>query len=333
MNARICIVVPCYNEEEVLEQSAERLCEILHRMVEREKIDENSYILLVDDGSRDATWSVIEKLHSAKGEIQAIRLSRNEGHQRALLSGLLHADADAVVSIDADLQDDVDAIEWMVDAWRNGSEVVYGVRCDRSADSPFKRWTAESYYRILRLMGVETVFNHADFRLLGRRPIEALREYPERNLFLRAMVPLLGFQSSIVEYTRGKRLAGESKYPLPKMLALAWQGITSFSATPLRTITLIGFAVSLVSVALALWAFWKALFTESVVPGWASIIVPLSLLGGVNLFCMGIVGEYMAKIYLEVKGRPRYVIAQSLEHAATEKSSPAQQTYKATATS
>lgn len=306
---RLTIVIPCYNEEAVLPETVKRLDELLGRLVADGRIDADSHALLVDDGSRDRTWALIEDYAAAgDGRIRGIKLSRNRGHQYALLAGLFHADGDAVISVDADLQDDLEAIVQMVDAHRAGMDVVYGVRRRRTTDTYFKRASAEAYYRLLAWMGVEIVFNHADYRLLSRRAIDALRGYGESNFFLRGIVPQLGFPSATVYYDRAERFAGESKYPLGKMLAFAWQGITSFSAAPLRMITGLGLLISLASFAISAWALWVKLFSDHAVPGWASTVVPLYLLGGVQLLCIGIIGEYLAKIYLETKQRPRYFI-------------------------
>jgi polyisoprenyl-phosphate glycosyltransferase len=304
----LSIVVPCYNEEEVLPHTARRLVELLQRLESLGKIDSGSTIYFVDDGSRDSTWQIIENLAGEEQRVHGVKLSRNRGHQIALIAGLQAAGGDAVVSIDADLQDDVDVIEAMVDRYREGYEVVYGVRDNRDADSFLKRLTAQSYYTLLRLMGVDIVFNHADYRLLSRRALRCLESYREVNLFLRGIMPLLGFRSTEVAYTRVERFAGESKYSLRKMLALALDGVTSFSAFPLRMITMIGLVVFALSSAMGLWALWAHLFGVATVPGWTSTVVPVYLLGGVQLLCIGIIGEYLSKIYLEVKQRPRYFI-------------------------
>lgn len=305
---RLSIVVPCYNEEAVLPETVKRLAELLERLSSQGRIDADSHALLVDDGSKDRTWALIEECSAQSKWIRGIKLSRNRGHQNALLAGLFHADGDAMVSVDADLQDDLEAIAQMVDAHLAGMDVVYGVRRRRETDTLFKRATAEGYYRLLARMGVEIVFNHADYRLLSRRAVSALREYGESNFFLRGIIPQLGFPSATVYYDRAERFAGESKYPLSKMLAFAWQGITSFSAAPLRMITGLGLLISLGSFAISAWALWVKLFSDHAVPGWASTVVPIYLLGGVQLLCVGIIGEYLAKIYLETKQRPRYFI-------------------------
>jgi glycosyltransferase involved in cell wall biosynthesis len=305
---KLVIVVPCYNEEAVLPETAGRLMRLLADLIARGKVGPDSRISFVDDGSRDRTWSLIEDAAGASPLVTGLKLSRNRGHQAALMAGLMNADADAVISIDADLQDDLAAIEAMVDAHVQGADVVYGVRRRRDADTFAKRFTAETYYRLLGLLGVEVVFNHADYRLLSRRVLAALAGYGESNLFLRGIIPQLGFPSAIVHYDRAERFAGKSKYPLRRMLSFAWQGITSFSAAPLRLITTIGVLVSAGSFGVAAWALWLRLFTSDAVPGWTSTVVPMYFLGGVQLLCIGIIGEYLAKIYVEVKRRPAYFV-------------------------
>jgi len=307
---KLAIVVPCYNEEAVLPETARRLTALIGDLIARGKIGADSRICFVDDGSRDRTWALIEAAAQASPLVTGLKLSRNRGHQAALMAGLMNVDADAVISVDADLQDDLAAIEAMVDAHAGGADVVYGVRRRRDADSFLKRTSAETYYRLLNALGVEVVFNHADYRLLSRRVLAALANYRESNLFLRGIIPQLGFPSAIVTYDRAERFAGESKYPLRKMLSFAWQGVTSFSAAPLRLITAIGVAVSAGSFGVAAWALWLRLFTSDAVPGWTSTVVPMYFLGGVQLLCIGIIGEYLAKIYLEVKRRPAYFVEQ-----------------------
>jgi glycosyltransferase involved in cell wall biosynthesis len=312
MTTHLSIVTPCFNEEAVLPETVRRLGSLLDRLTADGKIDrENSGVYFVDDGSSDRTWELIEQASARDPRMHGVKLSRNCGHQIALLAGLQAAPGDAVISIDADLQDDVDAIEAMLDRFAGGDDIVYGVRNDRRSDSHFKRYTAVGYYKLLDWMGVEVVFNHADYRLLSRRVIECLQRYQEANLFLRGIVPTLGFRSSTVEYRRAERFAGESKYPLGKMLSLAFEGITSFSAFPLHLITLIGFGVFVISAALGTWALWARLFGDSF-PGWASTVVPMYFLGGVQLLCIGVIGEYLSKIYLEVKARPRYFVEKVL---------------------
>lgn len=308
---RLAIVVPCYNEEAVLPETARRLALLLDALRCEGEIAADSGVYFVDDGSSDRSWELIEAFARADAALHGIKLSRNCGHQNALLAGLLQAPGDVLVSIDADLQDDPQAIRAMLAAHRDGAEVVYGVRRSRRADSWFKRATAEGYYRLLGALGVDVVFNHADYRLLSRRCVQALSAYGETNLFLRGIVPRLGFRQAVVGYDRCERFAGRSKYPLARMLALAWQGVTSFSAAPLRAITLLGLLVSMASFAGALWVLWARLVDGHTLPGWASIGLPVFFLGGVQLLSLGVIGEYIAKIYLETKGRPRYVVEKS----------------------
>jgi glycosyltransferase involved in cell wall biosynthesis len=304
----IGLVIPCYNEEEVLGETSRRLLELLAQMRADGLISEDSSIFYIDDGSRDRTWALIQELSAQNPSICGIKLSRNRGHQNALIAGLMVAPGDALISVDADLQDDLDVIPKMVQALRNGDDIVYGVRKKRTTDTFFKRFTAEGYYKLLAAMGVQIIFNHADYRLMSRRALESLREYKEVNLFLRGLMPLLGYRTSTVEYDRAERFAGESKYPIGKMLSLAWQGVTSFSTYPLRLITGIGTLISLVSLSLASWALITRLFTDEALPGWASTVIPMYFLGGVQLLSLGVIGEYVAKIYNETKGRPRFHI-------------------------
>jgi len=299
-------VVPCYNEQEVLHETATRLCGILDRMKSAGHLATGSSVYFVDDGSRDATWAVIDELSAARSDCCGVKLSRNRGHQNALLCGLMSIDGDALISLDADLQDDLDIIPAMIEAFVSGNEIVYAVRRKRETDSFFKRWSAESYYRLLATMGVQIIFNHADYRLMGRRPLEALRQYQETHLFLRGMIPQLGFRASLVEFDRAERFAGESKYPLRKMFGLAWRGVTSFTAAPLRAITGLGALVSIGSVGMGLWALFLRLFTDVALPGWASTVIPMYFLGGLQLLSLGVIGEYLAKVYEAGKQRPRY---------------------------
>jgi polyisoprenyl-phosphate glycosyltransferase len=305
---RVAIVVPCYNEQEVLPETARRLVELIELHITQGKADTNSSIYFVDDGSRDRTWVLIEDWARANQHVRGIKLSHNRGHQNALLAGVMRADGDVVISVDADLQDDLAAIGDMLDAHAQGNDVVYGVRSLRDTDSAFKRITATGYYRLLKLMGVELVLNHADYRLLARCVVEALRQYDERNLFLRGLIPTLGFRSTIVNYERHERFAGQSKYPLSKMLVLAWEGVSSFTPMPLHIITGLGVLVSVISALLGLWAVAARLLTDVTVPGWASTVVPIYFLGGLQLLGIGVLGEYLSKIYTEVKKRPRYII-------------------------
>jgi len=303
------IVVPCYNEEEVLPETSRRLAEKLSALTEAGTISAESRILFVDDGSRDKTWKMIGQLVEADERFCGVKLSRNRGHQNALLAGLMTAKefADMIVSMDADLQDDINAVDEMIEHYYNGSDIVYGVRSARDTDTAFKRSTAGIFYKLMNFLGAETVDNHADYRLMSRRAVEALSQYKEVNLFLRGIVPLVGYKSSSVFYRRSERFAGESKYPLKKMLSFAMDGVTSFSVKPLRFITLLGFIILALSL-LALLYTLIAKICGFTVPGWASISGSLWLLGGIQLLCLGVIGEYIGKIYSEVKERPRYFI-------------------------
>jgi len=309
----LSLVVPCYNESEVFEETCSRLLRLLSKLIDSQKINSQSSIYFVDDGSRDATWDLIVAAANHDARIKGIKLSRNRGHQNALLAGLTTVEGDAIVSIDADLQDDITVIETMVDLFAEGNDVVYGVRKSRHSDTFFKRNTAVLYYRIIKIMGVDIVFNHADYRLLSRRAIEALKEYGEVNLFLRGIVPSLGFQSTIVEYDRTERFAGESKYPLSKMIALAIDGVTSFSSIPLRMIALLGMMVFVGSLFMSAWVLFIRIFSDQAIPGWASSVLPMYFLGGVQLLSLGVLGEYVAKIYMETKKRPRFIIEKTID--------------------
>lgn len=306
---KLYLAIPCYNEEEVLLDSAEKLFNKYRQLIKAGRISKDSRIVFIDDGSSDKTWSIIQGLHEKIPMFSGIKLSCNRGHQNALLSGLITLKdyADAVISIDADLQDDIDAIDKMLDKYEQGADVVYGVRSSRETDTKFKRFTAEAYYKILNKLGAKTIFNHADFRLMSKRALNIFAEYKEVNIFLRGMVPMIGFKSDIVEYERKERLAGESKYPLKKMLALAWEGITSLSVKPIRIITVIGLISVLISIIMLL-VFLIQWICGVTVAGWTSIIFSIWLLGGLQIFAIGIVGEYIGKIYLETKHRPRFVI-------------------------
>jgi glycosyltransferase involved in cell wall biosynthesis len=304
----LSVVVPCFNEQEVLPETIRRLSIVLDGLAASGRISPDSRMYFVDDGSRDGTWALIEAGARENHWVKGLKLSRNRGHQFALLAGLMHVPGDAVISVDADLQDDLDAIGRMIDEYRGGAEVVYGVRAHRDTDTWSKRFTAEAYYKLLDRLGVDAVFNHADYRLLGRRALDALAQFPEANVFLRGLIPQLGFRQATVHYDRSERFAGESKYPLGKMLALAWDGVTSFSAAPLRMITVLGFVVATFSLGITGWAVVVRLLGTSAVPGWASTVVPIYFLGGVQLLAIGVIGEYLAKIYTETKRRPRYFI-------------------------
>jgi glycosyltransferase involved in cell wall biosynthesis len=311
----LAIVIPCYNEEEVLPETRRRVSGLLDRLVEAGKISGDSAIYFVDDGSRDRTWGLIEEFASEDPHVVGIKLSRNRGHQNALLAGLFSAEGDAIVSLDADLQDDIGAIGEMVDRYLGGVEIVYGVRRTRDTDSPFKRTTAALFYRLIAALGAESIRNHADYRLMSRRAVENLKQYREVNLYLRGIVPLLGFRSEIVHYDRSLRFAGESKYPLRKMIALALDAITSFSLVPLRLITFIGLAVFVGTMLVSAWALWARFFSGSAIPGWTSVVLPIYFLGGIQIFCIGMLGEYLGKTYAEVKGRPRFVVERTVGFA------------------
>jgi polyisoprenyl-phosphate glycosyltransferase len=302
------IVVPCYNEESLLDEASSQFNTLLKRLILSGKVSGESRIVFVDDGSQDQTWAIIEKLAASGTLMTGIKLSKNRGHQNAVLAGIMSVSGDAVITIDADLQDDINVIEKMVDEYISGSDIVYGVRADRSTDTPFKRNSAILFYKMLSLFGVEMIFNHADFRLMSRRAIEALREYREVNLYLRGIVPLIGFRCTTVEYARKERFAGNSKYPLTKMIKLAIEGVTSFSVVPLQIITMLGFTVFAGSIALLGWVLAVRLFTGDAVPGWASTVLPIYFLGGIQILCLGVIGSYLGKIYIEVKSRPRYFI-------------------------
>lgn len=303
------LVIPCYNEEAVIEHTVEELTPILEDLRQKAKIAFESRILLVDDGSRDATWEKIEALHQVNPFVCGLKLAHNRGHQNALMAGLMEARryCDCAVSMDADLQDDIHALEEFIDKFNEGTDIVYGVRNKRDSDTFFKRTTALGFYKVMRLLGVETVYNHADYRLMSRRALDALSEYKEVNLFLRGIVPLIGYSTDYVYYDRSERYAGESKYPLRKMLSFAMDGITSFSVRPLRMISVAGILIGCLSVLGLLYALISKLCGVAV-SGWTAIVCSIWLLGGIQLFCTGVVGEYIGKIYSEVKARPRYRI-------------------------
>jgi polyisoprenyl-phosphate glycosyltransferase len=308
-------VVPCYNEEEFLEETTKRLTLVLEDMIKGDAISEESRVLFVDDGSKDKTWFLIEELHGKNHFIEGLKLSRNAGHQNALLAGLNYAKekADCVVSIDADLQDDVNAIKEFIEKFHEGYEVVYGVRSKRKTDTFFKRFTAESFYKLMKKLGVDLVYNHADYRLLSKRALNELCQFKESNVFLRGLIPLLGFKNTQVFYERHERFAGESKYPLKKMLAFALNGITSFSIKPLRLITGIGITIALLSIVFAVYAIISKLMGQTVT-GWTSLMVSLWFIGGVQLISIGLIGEYVGKIYKETKNRPLYIVEKGTEN-------------------
>lgn len=305
------IVVPCYNEEEVLPETSRRLRAKLEGLMAAGKISERSRVLFVNDGSRDRTWELITRLHGECPLFCGADLSRNRGHQNALLAGLMTAKerCDMAISMDADLQDDIDAVDAMVEQYYAGCDVVYGVRSSRKKDTFFKRFTAEGFYHVMNALGADIVFNHADYRLISTRVLESFADYREVNIFLRGMVPLVGFKSEVVTYERHERLAGESHYPLSKMLALAFDGITSLSNKPIRLITGSGIFVSLISFIGVIWAIVCAAMGSSVA-GWASIVCIVCFMSGVQLVCLGVIGEYIGKIYMETKARPRYIISE-----------------------
>ncbi len=308
------IVVPCYNEEEVLPETAKRLKAKMEKLIETEKISPKSRVLFVNDGSKDKTWQLIEELHAECPIFSGVDLSRNRGHQNALLAGLMTAKdrADVSISMDADLQDDIEAVDAMLDKYYEGCDVVYGVRSKRKKDTFFKRVTAEGFYKVMKFMGADTVFNHADYRLMSRRALEGLESFGEVNLFLRGIVPMIGYKSDIVYYEREERFAGESKYPLKKMLAFAWEGITSLSSKPIKLITTIGFFIFLVSIAMIAYSVirWAIGATVS---GWTSVVCSVWAIGGLIMISLGIIGEYIGKTYLETKSRPKFIIRTVLD--------------------
>lgn len=316
MNNILYIVIPCYNEEEVLPETAKRLKVKMNSLIEKRKISPESRVVMVNDGSKDKTWPIISALHEEDPLFSGINLSRNRGHQNALLAGLMTVKdlADAAISMDADLQDDINAIDEMVDKFLDGCDIVYGVRSKRTTDSFFKRFTAESFYRLMNAMGANTVFNHADYRLMSKRALEGLAQFKEVNLFLRGIVPMIGYRTDTVTYERSERFAGESKYPLKKMVAFAMEGITSLSVKPIRLITGLGFVVFMVSIIMLIYIFVRFCMGATVA-GWASVAVSVWAIGGLMLLSIGVVGEYIGKIYLESKARPRFIIEQFLNES------------------
>lgn len=315
MEPTIYFVIPCYNEEAVLPETTHRLTQKLEAMRDKALIGENSRILLVDDGSKDKTWELISQYNRENPWIEGVKLAHNRGHQNALLCGLMTAmeQCDAAISMDADLQDDIDALDQFVQKFREGCDVVYGVRNKRETDTWFKRTTAEGFYKAMKLLGVDVVFNHADYRLMSKRALEGLSEYREVNLFLRGIVPLIGYRSDYVYYDRHERFAGESKYPLKKMISFALDGITSFSVKPLKLISNLGVLISVLSVFGLLYAL-ISYFAGVAVSGWTAIVCSIWLLGGLQMLCLGVVGGYIGKIYSEVKARPRYRVETYLEN-------------------
>lgn len=312
---RLMIVVPCYNEEEILPYSTEKLTEVIKNLIKKSKIASNSGILFVNDGSKDKTWEIIQNEYVRNPYVYGLGLAGNVGHQNALFAGLQTAAeiCDFSISIDADLQDDIEVIEQMVDEYLSGADIVYGVRSERKTDTFFKRFTAQSFYRIMEMMGVKTVYNHADFRLMSARAMKQLGQYKERNLFLRGMVPLIGYKTATVTYARKERLAGESKYPLKKMLSFAWDGITSFSIKPISMIMAFGGVIVACSVIAFIYTL-VSYFMGHVSPGWSSLMISIWFLGGVQLLFIGVVGQYVGKTYIESKECPRYNVEKFLNH-------------------
>lgn len=319
MSSTLYIVIPCYKEQEVLHETARRLKDKIESLISGGKISPESHVLFVNDGSTDQTWPIICELHKADPLFSGVDLSRNRGHQNALLAGLMTAKdrADMVISMDADLQDDINAVDAMVDKFYAGCDIVYGVRSSRKKDTFFKKFTAEGFYRVMNFLGADTVFNHADYRLMSKRALEGLAQFREVNLFLRGIVPMIGYQTGMVEYERGERFAGESKYPLKKMLAFAAEGITSLSTKPLQYITGLGFLIFAISI-LMLIHFIVQWAIGNTVAGWASVICSVWAIGGLILLSLGVIGEYIGKIYLETKDRPRFIIREILDDKNSE---------------
>ena len=312
-NSILYIVVPCYNEEAVLNETTKRLKIKLEYLIDKDIISKKSKVMYVNDGSKDNTWNMIKEIESKEKLFTGISLSRNKGHQNALVAGLLTAKeyADVVISMDADLQDDIDAIDEMIRKYYNGCEIVYGVRSSRKKDSFFKKTTAEGFYKFMKLMGVDVVYNHADYRLTSKKILDNFKNFNEVNLFLRGIFPLIGYKSDIVYYERNERFAGESKYPLKKMLNFAWDGITSFSVKPLRIICSIGFIILFISIAIMIYSLIRKL-TGNTVDGWTFLSISIWFIGGIQMISLGIIGEYIGKVYIEVKARPRYIIEENL---------------------
>lgn len=318
MPSILYIVIPCYKEQEVLHETASRLQVKMEHLISSHKISPDSRVMFVNDGSTDQTWPIICELHEKNPLFSGVNLSRNRGHQNALLAGLMTAKdrADMVISMDADLQDDINAVDAMVDKFYEGCDIVYGVRSSREKDTFFKKFTAESFYRVMNFLGADTVFNHADYRLMSKRALEGLEQFKEVNLFLRGIVPMIGYKTGVVEYERGERFAGESKYPLKKMLAFAMEGITSLSTKPLQYITGLGFLIFAVSILMLIYfiARWAV---GGTVAGWASVICSVWAIGGLILLAIGVIGEYTGKIYMETKARPRFIIQDILDDNKT----------------
>lgn len=312
-NPILYVVIPCYNEEEVIDETTKQLTRKIGNLIEENKISKNSKVMYVNDGSKDKTWKKIKSINKENELFTGITLTRNRGHQNALLAGLLTAKkyADVIISMDADLQDDINVIDEMLDKYKSGNDIVYGVRSSRKKDSFFKRVTAENYYKIMKLLGVDCVYNHADYRLTSKRVLDELENFKEVNLFLRGIFPLLGYKSDIVYYERKERVAGKTKYPLKKMLNFAWDGITSFSVKPLRLICTLGFLILFVSIIIIIYSIIRKL-TGNTVSGWTFLSTSIWFIGGLQMISIGIIGEYIGKIYSETKQRPRYIILENL---------------------
>jgi glycosyltransferase involved in cell wall biosynthesis len=311
---KLYIVIPCYNEEEVLYETTKRLAEKMNSLISKKVISKDSKVMYVNDGSKDKTWEMIKEISAKNKLFVGLCLSRNRGHQNALLAGLMTAKnyADIVISMDADLQDDINAVDRFIEEYEKGNDVVYGVRSKREKDTFFKKFTAETFYKLMKKMGVDIVFNHADYRLMSKRALDALEQFEEVNLFLRGIVPLIGYKSSTVMYERNERFAGESKYPLKKMLAFAFDGITSFSVKPIRMIFTLGVIMFIVSLMIMAYSLIRY-FGGNTVSGWTFIIISIWMIAGVQMLSLGIVGEYVGKIYNETKKRPRFIIAEELK--------------------
>ncbi len=307
------MVIPCYNEQEVLPETSKRLEQKMKKLIQNGVIADSSRIAFVNDGSKDNTWQMIEKLHNDNPLFQGIKLSRNRGHQNALLAGLMTVKdiCDVAISMDADLQDDIDAIDEMLEKYKAGANIVFGVRSKRQTDTFFKRFTAESYYKLMNKMGADTVYNHADFRLMDKTALEIFSQFGEVNLFLRGIVPMIGLETAIVYYERSERFAGESKYPLMKMLQFAFEGITSLSTKPIRLITELGILIFFVSIIVLIYSLVRH-FSNQTIPGWTTTVLSVWAIGGLIMMSLGVIGEYIGKIYLETKNRPRYIISKYL---------------------
>lgn len=314
------VVIPCYNEEEVLEETTKRLKEKLNKLIKDKKISNKSKVMYVNDGSKDNTWELIKKINKTEKLFTGITLSRNRGHQNALLAGLMTAKtyADVVISMDADLQDDINAIDEMIDKYNNGCDIVYGVRSSRKKDTWFKKTTAQGFYKFMKFMGVDVVYNHADYRLTSKKVLDEFENFKEVNLFLRGMFPLVGYKSDVVYYERAERFAGESKYPLKKMLNFAWDGITSFSVRPIRMVLNVGIMIFVVSLLVLLYCLIVKLLGKAVT-GWTFVVGSIWLVSGIQMLSLGIIGEYIGKIYSETKARPRFIVSENLEEVKNEK--------------